>query len=297
MTDKIRNLLLQYDYSKSTDPLQPLAAHLVILLTKDQPRTSDIIVASSTETFYLHKFILSARSSYFRSKLSNAPETTSWKLPGKIPPQAFSIALRHLYLGELPLPSNLGGGPGTGFTDSEILAGTDQICKHLEIPALSNLILDSTDRRLARQRRQDEVESGRDQLESWFQSNVIRHALHTSTASAESVRWDRVNGVFADVLLRADEDDEDEDEVEEDPLEKTQSNTNVLGIPLGPASRPPSRTRKPRRSVLYPCHKAMLIRSEMFMNMFDSQFREAQDTPYLQIVPIDCSPAVLSTLR
>lgn len=260
------------------------------LLTKTQPRTSDITVSSSNEAFHLHKFVLSARSAYFRGKLSAAPETTSWKLPDKIPPQSFDIALRHLYLGELPLPSNLGGGPGTGFTDSDILAGIDRLCKHLEIPALSGLILDSTNRQLARQRRQDEVEAGRDQLEKWYLANVLRHAVHTTTTKADAVSWDRVNGVFADVLLRADEDEQDEDP--EEDVEEPRSRTNALGIPFD-TSRSPSRTRKPKKAVLYPCHKAMLIRSELFMTMFDSEFREAQQTPYLQIVPIDCSPAVL----
>jgi hypothetical protein len=40
----------------------------------------------------------------------------------------------------------------------------------------------------------------------------------------------------------------------------------------------------------------MLIRSEFFMTMFDSSFREALDTPHLQIVPIDCSPEVLEII-
>jgi ankyrin repeat/BTB/POZ domain-containing protein 1 len=40
----------------------------------------------------------------------------------------------------------------------------------------------------------------------------------------------------------------------------------------------------------------MLLRSEYFLTMFSSQFKEAQDTPHLQIVTIDCSPAVLETV-
>jgi ankyrin repeat and BTB/POZ domain-containing protein 1 len=45
-----------------------------------------------------------------------------------------------------------------------------------------------------------------------------------------------------------------------------------------------------------PAHRAMLLRSEYFLTMFSSQFKEAQDTPHLQIVTIDCSPAVLETI-
>ena len=300
LNDRIRNLLLQYDYSKSTDPLQPLAAHLTSLLTRELPKTADITVAGVNESFSLHKFILSARSPYFRSKLSATPDTTSWKLPMTIPPQSFGIVLKHLYLGELP--RDLGGGPGTGFSDSEVLAGVDRISKHLEIPSLSQLILDSSDRRLARQRRQDEVEAARDQLEHWYLDNVLKHAVETDTSRADDIRWDRENGIFADILLRADADDDDEiDDIEQQsPSRDSQPNKNALGIPTDPQTRPsrsPSRTRySPRRSVLYPCHKAILLRSEFFTTMFSSPFLEAQSTPHLQIVPIDCSPAILEII-
>ncbi|ETI23588.1 hypothetical protein G647_05390 [Cladophialophora carrionii CBS 160.54] len=301
LNDRIRNLLLQYDYSKTTDPLQPLASHLVSLLTRDHPKTYDITVITASETFYLHKFILSARSPYFQSKLAQAPDTKVWKPAPTIPPQSFAIALKHLYLGEIP--RDLGGGPGTGFTDSEILAGVDRISKHLEIQNLSQLILDGNDRRLARQRRQDEVQRGRDQLERWFRDNVIKHAIEIESSRADDIKWDRNNGIFADILLRADE-DEDEAEDEGDVPEPTnkdlqrQSSTNALGIPISHSdrSRSPSRTRKPRRSKIYPAHKAMLMRSEFFNTMFSSSFLEAQPTPHLQIVSIDCSPAVLEII-
>jgi ankyrin repeat and BTB/POZ domain-containing protein 1 len=216
----------------------------------------------------------------------------------KIPPQSFGIVLKHLYLGELP--RELGGGPETGFTDLEILAGVDRISKHLEIQSLSQLILDSSDRRLARQRRSDEVERGRDQLESWYLDNVLKHAVETDSKRAEAIRWDRQNGIFADILLRADEDSGNgEEHAPSTTQTEIRSNTKALGIPMDPASgnsRSPSRTRMSRRSKVYPCHKAMLIRSEFFMTMFESTFREAQDTPHLQIIPIDCSPEVLEII-
>lgn len=267
------------------------------LLTRDHPKTYDITVVTPSESFRLHKFILSARSPYFKSKLAQAPETKVWKPAPTIPPQSFGIALKHLYLGEIP--RDLGGGPGTGFTDSEILAGAERIGKHLEIENLSQLILDSNDRRLARQRRQDEVQRGRDQLEPWFRENVLKHAFDIETSRANDIKWDRDNGIFADVLLCADEDEDiEEDTPAPNTEQQQQSSTNALGIPISHTlqSRSPSRTRKPRRSKIYPCHKAMLIRSEFFLTMFESAFREAQDTPHLQIVSIDCSPAVLEII-
>ena len=294
LNDRIRNLLLQYDYSKSTDPLQPFAAHITALLTRERPQTSDILVTAAEESFRLHKFVLSARSPYFSNKLAATPDATSWKLPSTLPPQAFGIAIRYLYFGENP--TDIGGGPGTGFTEDEILEGLDKISKQLEVRSLWDSILESGDRRLARQRRTEEVEKGRDQIDSWFQNNVLKHKVVTTTEKAEDVRWDRDNGIFADILLRAD-DSEDLASLEDDRIEEVENLKGTLnGIPVGPmsqSSRSLSRSGPPRRSVLFPTHRAMLLRSEYFATMFSSPFREAQTLSHLHIVPIDCSPEVL----
>ncbi|KAI4092885.1 MAG: hypothetical protein LQ348_001698 [Seirophora lacunosa] len=292
LNDRIRNLLLSYDYSKSTDPLQPFAAHLTSLLTRDVPQTSDILVTAVGESFPLHKFVLSARSPYFRKKLSAAPETTSWKIPSAIPPQAFGVAMRYVYLGEIPV--ELGGGPGTGFSEDEILEGIDRISKHLEIRSLWDAILENDDRRLSRQRRTEEVEKGRSQLAEWLLNNVMKHKVIVDTDKADEVRWDSTNGIFADVLLRADQPAVDSPDT---PLRTDQKTPN--GIPIGPASFPSSaasKARPPRKSTLFPVHRAMLIRAEFFLRMFSSGFREAQSTRHLQIIPIDCSPAVLDAV-
>ncbi|KAL9064493.1 MAG: hypothetical protein Q9161_008830 [Pseudevernia consocians] len=289
LNDRIRNLLLSYDYSKSTDPLQPLASHITSLLTREYPKTSDILVAAAEESFLLHKFVLSARSPYFARKLSDAPDTTSWKLPPAIPPQAFGIAIKYIYFGEIP--NDVGGGPGTGFSEDEVLEGIDRISRQLEIRSLWDGILESGDRRLARQRRTDEIEKGRSQLEAWFSDNVLKHKVIIDTAKTDNIRWDRSNAIFADVLLRADE-PEDGLVIEAHMQEPETRN----GIPIGPLtqeSRSPFRNREPRKSILFPVHRAMLLRSEYFLTMFSSAFREAQTTEHLQIISIDCSPEVL----
>lgn len=298
LNDRIRNLLLSYEYSKSTDPLQPFASHITSLLTRDHPQTSDILVTGAGETFHLHKFILSARSPYFSNKLSIAPDTSSWKLPPAIPPQAFGIAIKYIYLGEIP--NDVGGGPGTGFSEDDVLEGIDKLSRHLEIRSLWDGIIEAGDRRLARQRRTGEVEKGRNQMEAWFTDNVLRHKVIVNTGKADDVKWDRNNGIFADVLLRADESEEAtnlEGVPEEHEKPRIRDPEGPLdGIPVGPvsqSSRSPSRNRKPRKSALFPVHKAMLLRSEFFLTMFSSGFREAQDTQHLQIIPIDCSPQVL----
>ncbi|OJJ43074.1 hypothetical protein ASPZODRAFT_103947 [Penicilliopsis zonata CBS 506.65] len=293
LNDRIRNLLLEYDYSKSTDPLQPLAAHVTSLLTREHPVTSDIVVTASDESLFLHKFILAARSPYFKKKLASSPDT--WKLPSTIPPEAFGTAIKYLYFGEAP--RDLRSGPGTGFTESEVFAGIDKISKHLEIHGLLDSILDSSDRRLARQRRAVEVSKGRDQLEEWFRDNVIRNKMVVETSKADEVKWDRNNAIFADVLLRADELPEEPEETEENVAANgVRERLESGSIPIGPSSSSTGegtmKISKPK-STLFPCHRAMLLRSEFFHAMFSSAFREAHVKEYLNIIPVDCSPEVL----
>ncbi|KAL5366389.1 hypothetical protein BJX96DRAFT_169888 [Aspergillus floccosus] len=291
LNDRIRNLLLEYDYSKSTDPLQPLAAHITSLLTRDQPKTSDIVVTASEESLYLHKFILAARSPYFQNKLATAPETTTWKLPSMIPSQAFGAAIKYLYFGEAP--RELRSGPGTGFTESEVFAGLDKIAKHLEIQTLVDSILDSGDRRLARQRRTMEIAKGRDQLEEWFRENVLRNKMVVDTSKADDVKWDRDNSIFADVLLRADElpDEEEDNDAQEESVE-----TNSGPLPIGPSESASRTKQRSHKSVIFPCHRAMLLRSEFFQTMFMSHFREAHMKDHLNIINVDCSPDVLEII-
>ena len=181
------------------------------------------------------------------------------------------------------------------FSEDEVLEGIDKISRQLEMVSLWDGILESGDRRLERQWRIDEVEKGRHQLEAWFSDNVLKHKVIIDTRKADSVRWDRSNGIFADVLLRADE-SEDTCEIEtsmvEDPLRKEAETRN--GIPIGPLTQAP---RSPsRKSILFPTHRAMLSRSEYFLVMFSSAFREAQTTEHLQIISVDCSPEVLEVV-
>ena len=300
LNDRIRNLLLSYDYSKSADPLQPLAGHITSLLTRDTPRTSDISVQAGTVTYQLHKFMLSARSPYFAKKLVVAPETTSWKLSNAVPPESFEACIRYLYLGEAYVAT-----VDDELEQEAIMLGVDKLSRQLEIPQLFESILQSFDRkqaRQARQRRSDELERGRDQIASWFEENVLRHKLDVHTEKADSVRWDRDNGIFADVLLRADQEEQD-DQTNTEQQQHSQPRLRTTdgplnGIPVGhfQPSRSPSRQRRPQRSTLFPAHRAMLLRSEVFATMFSSPFREGQELDHLQIIPVDCSPEVLEVV-
>lgn len=183
-----------------------------------------------------------------------------------------------------------------------VLEGVEKISRQLEIPKLFEIITEVSDRRLLRQQRNEELNRGRDQLETWFENNVLKNKLVVESEKVDQIKWDRDNSIFADILLRSDHHDASESDLTEASPGPSESSTPpvrnatgvLMGIPVGPIkSRSPSRQRQPRTSILYPAHRAMLMRSEYFQTMFSSSFREAQETPHLHIVTVDCSPEVL----
>lgn len=287
LNNKIRNLLLSYDYTKTADPLQPWSSHITSLLFHDTPPTSDIHLSATAEDFRLHKFLLSARSPYFMRKFADAPETTTWKLSHAIPDEAFRAVIRYLYLGDLPRDFV---GPGSIVSEEDVFKGIDKLCKQLEIEKLWEAVL-SNDRRLARQRQQDEVQRAQRQIEVFFENTVLKHKIVVDTRKADDVRWPHHNSIFANCILRADEPSQDDEDVDIDSV------PNGTSIPVGPASSEQNGTKKyTRRSVLYPVHKAFLIRSPYFETMFSSDFLEAHDTEHLHIIKADCTPAVLEII-
>jgi hypothetical protein len=276
---------LQYDFSKSSDPYVYWSTHISTLLNRSTPKTSDISLIAGVHSFELHKFLLSSRTPYFRRKLEAQPETATWKLAPTIPVEAFEIVLRYIYLGDLPkdlVP------PGSSVSEEEVVKGLDKISKQLEVEQLWEAIMvTGSDRRLARQRYQDEVGRALKQVTEFFEESMLGHKMKVDTDRVNEVKWPHNNSIFADILLRA-----DEPLGEEAPAAEAKQETNGLGIPIGPASTPeePKATRK---SVLYPVHKAMLIRSEYFDKMFSGDFLESKRSEHLHIVTIDCTPEVL----
>ncbi|KAH6686925.1 BTB/POZ domain-containing protein [Plectosphaerella plurivora] len=285
LNDRIRNLLLAYDYSKSTDPLQPWSTHITSLLSRDFPKTSDINLLAASDSFHLHKFILASRSPYFRRKFSEASHTTSWNLPATIPADAFRLVLRYLYLGDIPKDLV---DPRSMATEEEVLISADKISKQLEVEKLWEAIL-TTDRRLARQKYQDEVERAQEQITDFFHEKVLGHKMTVDATRIHEVKWQKGNAIFADCLLSAVEaDDETETNSDTAPVLST-------AIPIGPAAAA-AEPRKTRRAVLYPVHKAMLLRSPYFETMFASEFKEAQEAENLHVITVDCTPEVLQVV-
>ncbi|ERS99484.1 BTB/POZ domain containing protein [Sporothrix schenckii 1099-18] len=324
LNDRIRNLLLEYDFSKSADPLQPWSSHITSLLSRREPKTSDITLTASAapgltaEEFQLHKFFLAARTPYFHRKLTEAPDLATWKMSNHVAAEAFRIVLHYLYLDDLT--------PHTAALsdEEELFRSIDKITKQLEVEQLWEAMLVGNDRRLARQRYEDEVERAQQQIEAFFRRHVMGNKMVVETSKVNDVKWPHDNFIFADCLLCADETTDETDAPDDanddtmNPPERTNS------IPIGPAASSASAaprtqetgassssstsasasaqesktngerpSRKPRRSILYPAHKALLVRADYFATMFSSAFLEAQASEHLRIIKMDCAPEVL----
>lgn len=290
LNDRIRNLLLKYDFSKSSDPYIYWSTHISSLLNHS---LADISLVAGSQSFDLHKFILASRTPYFRKKLESQPETVSWKLSPSIPVEAFRIALRYVYLGTIPrdlAPQN------SDVTEEDVLKGLDKISKDLEIERLWETILAGGDRRLARQRYQDEVEKARNQIGDFFKHNVIGHKMIVDTNRVNDVKWRHDNSIFADVLLRADEPAGGEDDSQEEAAAAAETGNGAI-IPIGPvANGKHNESKPPARSVLFPAHKAMLVRSEYFEKMFFGEFLESQPGDTLRVVTVDTTPETLELI-
>lgn len=287
LNDRIRDLLISYDFSKSTNLIQPLTAHITLLRTKDDwPDTSDITLASQDQTYRLHKFLLAARSPYFAEKLRVAPTTTTYRISQAVPSQSLEAVIKYIYLGEIAADKSM------DVEQQAVLTGIDRLCKHLQLGHLFDDMLRSADRRLARQVYDEQTAQGRSQLVAWFRENVLRYKMRMPTEKVMHVKWDRNNSTFADVLLRA---DEPVDDLTEGADDQGDTVLGVNGIPLDglPVAKLDQRQS---HSVLFPVHRAMLLRSEFFSTMFSSGFREAQELEHLQVIPIDCTPEVLEII-
>lgn len=299
LTDKIRVLLLKYDYSKSTDPLQPLASHITGLLHRAMPDTSDITLGCGDKEWKAHKFLLAARSPYFSHFFGRKPQLKFWTPPEEnIPTESFGPVIRYLYFGDIP--TDLGLGPHSNAEEQDVLKGVETLARQWQIAGLWEGLSADEDRKTKMKRQQDDVSRGARELENWFRDNVLGRRMVKATDKVDEVKWTHDNECFADVILSATA------EGEEEEAALLESANRSLGLDLsklgishtngtsnGTMNGAPHPLFPPKKTVLYPCHKALLLRSEYFHTMFTSAFLEAQPSSTLRIINVDCPPEVL----
>ncbi|KAI5846067.1 hypothetical protein BZA05DRAFT_458403 [Tricharina praecox] len=287
LNNRIRSLLLQYDYTKSSDPLQPWAAGINALLARTPLDSTDISIHAFhsgsvvLNEFRLHKFLLAARSRYFQNKFQKSrtsqssesgpdrpKNVRSLRMANTVDARALETAVKYMYLGEV-----------TDINNQDVLKSIERLSRHLEIPGLWDMVMVSVarDPRKRRQTRTATIEKAQSDMDAFFREYVLgRKITVDSPEEANKIRVEQSNESFADVLLQAEEDP---------PLENGD----------GDGDGSDDTTRKGPVTVLYPVHKGML-RSEYFTTMFASGFLEGQkqhESDALSIIRVDASPAVL----
>ncbi|KAG5938734.1 hypothetical protein E4U59_003588 [Claviceps monticola] len=310
LNNKIRRLLLQYDFSKTSDPHVYWSSHISSLLALTTPWTSDFTLKAGSQSVPLHKFLLASRTPFFQQKLQAKPSMASWMLEDS-GAEAVSIVLRHVYLDDSPtdlvappvgsvsFKEHEGEEKGGGEKVEKVMKGVEELSKRLGLEQGWDGEA-AKDRRLARQRFLDEEERALKQLREFFTSKILANKVVVNADQASNVKWmSDDNPAFADVLLRADESDDtynDDDfgTVESAPAHGVPTPPNGQTTSIHASTSSDSHSSKPpRRCVLYPVHKAMLIRSEYFSKMFSGDFLESQHAEHLRIITIDVSPPVL----
>lgn len=104
LTDEIRDLLVSFDISKAVDVNQPFAGHIASLYTTSANK--DVVfnfsqkgLSSELSAFPLHRFLLVARSLYFRKKFQNDWLLLSVvEMPNEVDPLAFKVIVDYIYL-------------------------------------------------------------------------------------------------------------------------------------------------------------------------------------------------------
>ncbi|PHH82291.1 hypothetical protein CDD82_6471 [Ophiocordyceps australis] len=260
LNNRIRNLLLEYDFSKSSDPLVYWSGHISSLLARTTPATWDIEVTTGESTIKAHRFILAARTRFFARFLAHDASAAVWRGEALgVPARALHLALRHVYLDDLPRELVPAG--SSGDEEETMVAGLDKVSRQLGIEQLGEAVLAARQHgRLARQRFQDEEARALRDVRDFFQRHVLGNKMEVETARVDEVCWGRDNAAFADVLLCA-------DSTPDDAASAT--------------------------STLFPAHKAMLIRSPYFATMFSGPFIEARPSARLAIITMDCSAPVV----
>lgn len=209
--------------------------------------------------------------------MAAAPGTETWRLPSSLPIESFRIVMQYLYLDEIPRDIV---GPGSERSEEEVLKGIDRISKDLEVEKLWESMLAMNDRRLTRQRYQDEVNRAQEQMRAFFETDILGNKMVVEQGDLEQVKWPRTNSIFADCLLAAYEPAPSTSG--DEPAPPSEAKSTPAGVPA------PS-----RKAVVFPAHRAMLIRSPYFETMFSSAFKEAQESEHLHVITVDCSPEVL----
>lgn len=265
LTDSIRDILLQYDISKAVDLNQPFVMHLSSLLKESAYQTHDICVSclgsKQNKRLRLHKFILSARSPGFTDQVDILNNGKHCiEMPSSVSPSVFEILTKFIYL--VPVLHEIDAKDVNSLIDLSTLWGMVELKEFLE---QARHVADPSEKSTMMAEYQYRItERAREQLCCFVNDNILRNAVdagHELSLRSEDIISMFNSSAFPDLVVVVE---------------------NSQGLKR-----------------LYPCHLAILTRSNYFKIMFDlplaenfayKQSKAYQDTPSPTEIPIVSFP-------
>ncbi|KKA26428.1 hypothetical protein TD95_000117 [Thielaviopsis punctulata] len=318
LTLQIRNLLLSYDFSKATDPLREWSGHVNSLRDGEGANAPDFTLniggTAESVSIEVHRFVLAARSPFFRDMLAKEPALRSWtlkeehvkdsvakaeishSLPADAPSRAESLHIVQRFLYFDQIPDNF-------LRDPELVSGCHVLAVAFELPGLT-AILDVGDQpNSARKMHQDQVNHAQMQFNKFFAQHIMANKFVVAEEDLDSLQWTYENPAMADVLVRVmvleeEEKKEQQDDSDEEDLEGVfpEEAKGTVDTETEAQEETADQEEAPCKWVLYPAHKAILTRSTYFKTLFASPFAETRTGSILPILRLECAPVTLEVI-
>jgi hypothetical protein len=291
LTDKIRDLLLSYEYTIAVDSTQPFVGHISSFLnTTDGLQLKDIafyfphvhgVMSQHLKAFRLHRFFLSARSSWFRKKLAqewNSDLTIN--MLSVADPVVFQAVVNYLYLRTDSIP----------FSSPEIMKKLYLVAKEYDLDDLAVAIesMDST-----------KTKKEMSVMKSYISMEFVDNAKqHFSDFLSDTIFQNKVQSFM---LLQ---EDIDYEEVNVNEYISDEQKRQLFQCSAAPDIILAAIDIDTESIIYYPVNKMIISRSEYFENMFRSRlfsnrheiphFNDVEKTGNIEIVNrhIDNAPAL-----
>lgn len=268
LTDDIRNILLSYNITKKTDVDQPFLAHLSSLLLPSMASYACKDIAfvfpherdRGLQVFVLNRFLLAARSPYFRERLlpgGSWYESSKITMPPELDATTFKSVVDYLYLRTDSLPLEK---PPMQLLKEALKFGLDNL--------LTAILSEDELKPKAVKSRQDAelqfVKDARLEMGDFLESNVFPNVLVKSLDDID----------IAELKYGDDLGDEGDEEVGFEELDVGKMLTMEERKRLLESSALPdailcSLDLGTNTAIFYPVHRAMLIRANLFQTMVD----------------------------
>ncbi|KAF3987600.1 hypothetical protein FT663_03739 [Candidozyma haemuli var. vulneris] len=283
LTDDIRNLLLSYNISKKTDEDQPFSAHLSSLLSpaltvyacKDIAFVFPHEHDRSLQVFVVNRFLLSARSSYFRKRFS--PEgkwynASTLKMSKELDARVFRSIVDYMYLRTDSLPLE--------DPSVQLLA----LCAKFSLDLLRETLSDETSKKpkAVKSRQGAEltfVKGARQDMGDFFEGHVLPNVL---VKSLDEIDLSDVKYGGSDIKNEKGENEVEFQDLDVSRILSFEEKESLLKSTSIPDAILCSLDLDSSTIVFYPVHRAMLVRAKFYQTIFDPSWSaETANLPLL----------------